>query len=50
MRRRDPEAERRARRSQLLDELVELERKGEGGKRKEQLLAELEQLWTKPSA
>jgi hypothetical protein len=43
----DPEAERQARRSQLLDELVELERKGDGGKRKEQLLAELEQLWTK---
>lgn len=44
----DPEAARLARRSQLLDELVALERKGEGGSRKEQLLAELEKLWTKP--
>ncbi|MDX2090245.1 MAG: carboxypeptidase-like regulatory domain-containing protein [Kofleriaceae bacterium] len=47
MRKRDPQAERQTRRAQLLDELVELERKGEGGKRKEQLLAELEQLWMK---
>jgi hypothetical protein len=46
-RRRDPIAERQERRDRLLDELVELERKGDGGKRKEQLLAELEQLWTK---
>ena len=35
-----------ARRQTLLDELVELERSGKDGKRKEQVLAELERLWT----
>ena len=35
-----------ARRKKLLDELVELERDGGDPKRKEQLLSELEQLWT----
>jgi hypothetical protein len=34
-----------ARRQKLLDELVELERSGANPKRREQLLAELEQLW-----
>ncbi|HEX8114051.1 MAG TPA: hypothetical protein VF516_40240, partial [Kofleriaceae bacterium] len=34
-----------ARRQRLLDELVELERSGANPKRREQLLAELEQLW-----
>jgi hypothetical protein len=29
----------------LMDELVQLEKKGQGGKRKEALLAELEELW-----
>jgi hypothetical protein len=35
-----------ARRKRLLDELVELERTGENPRRREQLLGELEQLWT----
>jgi hypothetical protein len=35
-----------ARRQKLLDELVELERTGGSPKRREQLLAELEQLWS----
>lgn len=35
-----------ARRQKLLDELVELERSGANPKRREQLLAELERLWT----
>jgi hypothetical protein len=35
-----------ARRKKLLDELVELEGSGANPKRREQLLAELEQLWT----
>jgi hypothetical protein len=41
-------AERTARRRKLLDELVELEKDGQGGKsgkRKERILAELEKLW-----
>jgi len=39
-------AAREARRQQLLDELVELEKSGKHDKRKEQILAELEGLWT----
>ncbi|HEX3765297.1 MAG TPA: carboxypeptidase-like regulatory domain-containing protein [Kofleriaceae bacterium] len=39
------DAEAEARRQRLLDELVELERSGANPKRREQLLAELEQLW-----
>lgn len=39
-------AAREARRQRLLDELVALERTGENPKRREQLLGELEQLWT----
>lgn len=38
-------AEADARRQRLLDELVELERSGANPKRRDQLLAELEQLW-----
>jgi hypothetical protein len=38
-------AERDARRSKLLDELVELEKGGKGEKRREAIIAELEQLW-----
>jgi hypothetical protein len=34
------------RRQRLLDELVELERSGANPKRREQLLVELEQLWS----
>jgi hypothetical protein len=39
------DAEAEVRRQQLLDELVELERSGANPKRRDQLLAELEQLW-----
>jgi hypothetical protein len=39
------DAEAAARRQRLLDELVELERSGANPKRRDQLLAELEQLW-----
>jgi hypothetical protein len=34
-----------ARIQSLMDELVELEKTGQGGKRKDQILAELEKLW-----
>jgi len=39
------DAEAEARRQRLLDELVELERSGANPKRRDQVLAELEQLW-----
>jgi hypothetical protein len=39
------DAEAEARRQRLLDELVELERSGANPRRRDQLLAELEQLW-----
>jgi hypothetical protein len=39
-------AEREARRQRLLDELVELERDGGSARRREQVLDELEKLWS----
>jgi hypothetical protein len=43
--RRQQDADRQLRRQQLLDELVELERTGKDKKRREAILAELEDLW-----
>lgn len=43
--REDPAAAAAARRAKLMDELVALEKAGKDGKRREQILAELERLW-----